>query len=70
MEPYLGNMEHMRNPIGVFHVFHVNRSVNIFLQNRKFFLCNKNMLADLFMEQMKNAIDSLRLGMLALLHLI
>ena len=32
---------------GVFHVFHVNRYVNIVLLNRNFFLCNKNMLTDL-----------------------
>ena len=40
--------------IGVFHVFHVNNSVNMFLVNRNFFLCNTNMLTDL-----KNAIKFL-----------
>ena len=32
---------------GVFHVFYVNRYVNIFLLHRNFFLFSKNMLTDL-----------------------
>ena len=32
---------------GVFHVFHVNRSVNIFLLHRKKILFSKNMVTDL-----------------------
>ena len=41
--------------IGAFHVFHVNRSVNIFSLNRKCFYAQKYVNRSVNIEHMKNA---------------
>ena len=52
---------HAKFDKGVFHVFHVNRSVNIFLMNRKFFYVTNYVNRSINMEHMKNAKESLAL---------